>query len=266
MSEPALPPSSSEDLQFTTVEAKDVNASAAGSSRKCAACGQPIVSTYYAVGDKIVCPTCREQIIAPVAGSRAWSFVKASLMGLGAGLVGAVIWFAIRRVAHLEIGLVAILVGFMVGAAVRKGSRGRGGVGYQVLAVVITYCCIAANYMPDIMEVAFEKAREQHKLSASGAGNSANAELNKNGDLAAQSAEKKSTAHRQVGVGEALVATVVVFGVVFALSLAAPFLAGAQNVIGLLIIGFALWEAWKLNARRQLRITGPYQLAPAPSA
>jgi hypothetical protein len=52
---------------------------------------------------------------------------------------------------------------------------------------------------------------------------------------------------------------------VFALSLAAPFLAGVENLIGLLIIGFALWEAWKLNARRPLQISGPYQIAPAPA-
>jgi len=44
--------------------------------------------------------------------------------------------------------------------------------------------------------------------------------------------------------------------------LAAPFLAGAQNLIGLLIIGFALWEAWKFNARRQVPISGPYQIGP----
>ena len=31
-----------------------------------------------------------------------------------------------------------------------------------------------------------------------------------------------------------------------------PFLAGAENIIGLLIIAFALWEAWKFNARRGL--------------
>jgi hypothetical protein len=56
------------------------------------------------------------------------------------------------------------------------------------------------------------------------------------------------------------------FGACFALSLAAPFLGGAQNAIGLLIIGFALWEAGKLNRRRQLAITGPYQLGTAPAA
>ena len=58
-----------------------------------------------------------------------------------------------------------------------------------------------------------------------------------------------------------VLAVVVVIVLVFAVALAAPFLAGAHNLIGLLIIGFALWEAWKFNRRRALPITGPYDFA-----
>ncbi|HEU4828187.1 MAG TPA: hypothetical protein VFT04_03225, partial [Gemmatimonadales bacterium] len=47
------------------------------------------------------------------------------------------------------------------------------------------------------------------------------------------------------------------------ISIAAPFLAGIENIIGLLIIGFALWQAWHMNAPRRLAITGPYAVAGA---
>jgi hypothetical protein len=40
---------------------------------------------------------------------------------------------------------------------------------------------------------------------------------------------------------------------------------GAQSVIGLLIIGFALWEAWKFTAHRPLPISGPYHMGPQPA-
>jgi hypothetical protein len=53
--------------------------------------------------------------------------------------------------------------------------------------------------------------------------------------------------------------------IVFALSLAAPFLAGVQNLVGLLIIGVALWEAWKFNARQPLSISGPHELGVHPA-
>jgi hypothetical protein len=263
MAESTLSPSAADDLQFDTVEPRDVSKAAAGPSRKCVGCGQPIVSTYFAVADKVVCPSCCARINAPVAGSKLWSFCKAAVLGLGAGLLGAVIWFAIRRVAHMELGIVAVLVGFMVGKAVRKGSGGRGGVGYQVLAVVLTYCCIAANYMPDIVEIAFRKAREHHKIAAPEGRDQASADLTKDDAIAGRATDADKTTARKLGFGESAVGTVVFFGLAFAFSLAAPFFGGAQNAIGLLIIGFALWEAWKLNRRHQLAITGPYQLGAA---
>lgn len=266
MSGPALTPTASDDLQFETVESQGVNTAATGPGRKCVGCGQPIVATYFAVGDKTVCPTCCERIKAPIAGSRLWSFVKAALLGVGAGLIGAAIWFTVRWVAHMELGIVAILVGLMVGKAVRKGSGNRGGVGYQVLAVLITYCCIAANYMPDIAEFLVQDAREHHRIAAPKGRDQASVDSTKDDAIAGESTDVEKTKPRNIGFSKAAVGFGVFFAVVFATSLAAPFLAGAQNAIGLLIIGFALWEAWKLNRRRRLAITGPYQLGTASAA
>lgn len=42
--------------------------------------------------------------------------------------------------------------------------------------------------------------------------------------------------------------------------LAAPFLAGASNIIGLIIIGFGLWEAWRYARVPPLDIAGPFEL------
>ena len=63
-------------------------------------------------------------------------------------------------------------------------------------------------------------------------------------------------------VAEPISAGAFALGIVFLLGLlyATPFLAGLQNAIGILIIGFALYEAWKLNKKAELRITGPYQV------
>jgi hypothetical protein len=271
MSEPVLPPSSSDDLQFSTIELGDANSSVTVLGQNCVGCGKPIESTYYALEGKVLCPACCAQISAPPTGSKLGRLVKASLLGIGAGLVGAVIWFAIRRVAHLEVGLVAILVGFMVGKAVRVGSGGRGGRGYQVLAVLITYCCIAANYMPDILEAVFNEVREPHVAAAEAdagtdADNNSEAVATKNAEDAAGAADAADKPAVAMGLGEAVMAIALLFAFVFALSLAAPFLAGVENIIGLLIIAFALWEAWKFNARVPLPITGPYELGPAPTA
>jgi hypothetical protein len=46
----------------------------------------------------------------------------------------------------------------------------------------------------------------------------------------------------------------------------APFAAGAQNIVGLIIIGIGVYQAWKLNKRQPLVITGPHALASPASA
>jgi hypothetical protein len=38
---------------------------------------------------------------------------------------------------------------------------------------------------------------------------------------------------------------------------------GFQNIIGILIIGFGVYEAWKLNRRVPLEIAGPFRLGEA---
>jgi hypothetical protein len=51
---------------------------------------------------------------------------------------------------------------------------------------------------------------------------------------------------------------------VFTYAFQAPFLGGANNVIGLLIIAIGLYEAWKLN--RRIPISGPFRVGAAPAA
>ncbi|MHB8952364.1 MAG: hypothetical protein ACYC4U_05245 [Pirellulaceae bacterium] len=251
-----------DDLQFTTAETTNESAAVI---QNCAACGQSITSTYFAIGDVIVCPNCSAQATSPPTGSKLGRLIKATVLGLGAGLIGALIWFAIRRLAHLEIGLIAILVGFMVGKAVRRGSGNQGGLAYQILAVVLTYCCIAANYMPDILEEVFANARQQPVATAgANAGGNAQAEAMANAPPAAEPAANQPPEELDgpVEIGQLIGAVAMLLIVVFAFALAAPFLAGAGNLIGLLIIGFALWEAWKFNTKQPLPISGPYQIAP----
>jgi hypothetical protein len=48
--------------------------------------------------------------------------------------------------------------------------------------------------------------------------------------------------------------------VMFVISLWLPFARGWSNILGILIIGIGLWEAWRLNRGAKIAITGPYTL------
>jgi hypothetical protein len=43
---------------------------------------------------------------------------------------------------------------------------------------------------------------------------------------------------------------------------AGPFLGGFQNLLGIAIVGFALYEAWKINKRPKIEIKGPFEIKP----
>jgi hypothetical protein len=44
----------------------------------------------------------------------------------------------------------------------------------------------------------------------------------------------------------------------FGLFLIVPVLGGTQNLIGLLIIGIGLYEAWKVNRAGKFEVSGPF--------
>ncbi len=56
----------------------------------------------------------------------------------------------------------------------------------------------------------------------------------------------------------------------FGLLMAAPFLEAKEAPLGLLIIGFGLWEAWRRTRPLPMEVTGPYRVPvpaePAPLA
>ncbi len=107
------------ELQFDQAEMTTPKSS----GPSCDACKRPITDAYYEINRKILCSSCRERIEASFqGGSGVARFLKASLFGFGAALVGAAIYYAWVRVTGSNFGLVAILVGFMIGWGVRKGT------------------------------------------------------------------------------------------------------------------------------------------------
>jgi hypothetical protein len=63
------------------------------------------------------------------------------------------------------------------------------------------------------------------------------------------------------GAGTVIAALVLLAGLI----LAAPILSAMNSPIGFIIIGIALYEAWKINRGAAFTITGPYRVV-APGA
>ena len=61
-------------------------------------------------------------------------------------MAGALGWGLVTQLTGYEIGLIAVAVGWLVGGAVRLGSKGLGGKPFQALAVALTYLAIVSHY------------------------------------------------------------------------------------------------------------------------
>ena len=214
-------------------------------SLRCAACHAAIQGTYYHVQGAVTCEQCalNRQALQGAPSGRT-TFLRAALYGLGAAIAGSVI-FALVSLTGFTFGIVAILVGIMVGKAIRHATLGRTTRGYQVLAVVLTYVAITSSYIPTMYSV-LAKRHKTVQVSEQG-----------------YQAPVASTPRRPPVLAR-LAVTILVLG---GGSLLLPFFAIAASplsgLINLFIIGIGLRQAWRLTAPDEPLILGPYRVSAA---
>ncbi|HVX15469.1 MAG TPA: hypothetical protein VHC22_30050 [Pirellulales bacterium] len=241
----------SEELRFEHAEY-----ATPGTSATCKLCGQAMGNVYYEMNSQAVCQHCHERIQTSLtSGSAFGRFVRATFYGSLAGLFGAAIYYGVRELTQIEFGLISILVGLMIGKAVKTGSDARGGWFYQALAMFLTYTAIVMTYIPPIMKAVGEQDRQVAAQAQPG-------------QQPAQPGQQPAQPGAAAAPGDAvnpeppslvgfLFALVFLIGFAYAI----PVLVGFQSPMGLVIIGIGLYEAWVINKRVPLSISGPYRIA-----
>ncbi len=242
------------EMQFDKVDL-----AAPAEAQRCRICTRPIEGEYFEIARQIICSGCA----AGLAGSKQGrgAFGRALLYGVGAALLGTIAWYAIVKITDREFGLLAIGVGLFVGIAVKKGARGLGGWRYQAMAMVLTYVSITASYVPLVIKGIVKASAEKSAAISAGSPGQAPGEAPAAApeDFAGPSNDgaARPKASEKSGAG----AVVLAFGLVLGLAFAAPFLGGTSNIMGILIIGIGLYEAWKIN--RRVPLSGPFRFGPA---
>jgi hypothetical protein len=259
----------------------------AQTARVCAQCATPITDRYFTLGSHVLCESCHFAFQnAKAPGNAASRFFGASALGMGAAAIGCALWMVVTELTGYEIGLIAIAIGYLVGMAVQIGARRVGGVAYQLLAVFLTYSAIVMTYVPMIANqfMADEGAQQEaptglsdeaqtflpddsqiahsdtSQTALSNDSQAAPSDGWAEGDTAnsGPSANAENDVEAPVtGPGvDKLAAWVVAIPIAYML----PFLMGFENAIGILIIGFALWQAFRMNARPKIDLQGPFRL------
>ena len=270
-----LPSLDAAPLQFDAT----TSAPAAPQPMSCHTCAQPIQSVYYESAGQVLCARCRGKLeVSAGAAGKSGRFLRASGLGLGAALVGAVIYYAIIAATGYSIGLVAILVGFLVGKGVFIGSGKRGGRAYQFLAVTLTYFAIALTYVPYARDAFKEKMDEKTAAHADSAtivpSNAAPADslaastatpATSSAPATSPTATPVTTPVKATRIGAGTIVIALGFVVLFCFAL--PIIAGFSAPITLIITAFGLMQAWRMNRKVELTVSGPYRLAsPTPDA
>jgi hypothetical protein len=234
------------DLQFDHVEY-----TTPGPAVTCTVCGQPWQDVYYEVNGQPFCQGCREQLQKTLSSGSAFGrFARATLYGSLAGLAGAAIYYGVRERTNIEFGLISVVVGFLIGKAVKKGCNARGGWFYQGLAIFLTYTAIVLTYIPPMMQAISERADK--KAAAAKAQQPPQ-------PAGAADAPGDAGDRPRPSVGQLLFALAFLAGFAYAI----PILIGFHSPMGLIIVGIALYEAWVINRRIPLIINGPYQIGKA---
>jgi hypothetical protein len=227
----ASPLPSVDELQFR--RAQPIDSAEPPAAKTCAACTQLVAGEHYQVQNQVICASCAAKIRAGQQSQKPVPLFRAVIYGVGAALAGCIL-YAIPLAMGFQIGIVALVVGYMVGKAIRHASYGTGGRAQQVLAVVLTYLAISASIVPALVFMGVKQG-------------------------AARAAQKKPPEVQPVkpmpsaGKMAAGVALLVVIS---------PFLQLKSSPVGglisLFILFIGLQRAWVLTARHEIIVTGPY--------
>jgi hypothetical protein len=160
------------------------------------------------------------------------ALARGVLFGIGAAVLGLILYVVVALTTGLIIGFVSLAVGYIVGKAVVMGSGGLGGRRYQVAAVLLTYMEVSLAAVPIAISQHMKQRSAQQHAQVSGS--------------ATANAPKMSPVKA--------LATLTLLG------LASPFLDladPAHGIIGLIILFVGIRIAWKITAGRPVKILGP---------
>jgi len=243
--------------QFGTAEYK----SAAGSDR-CKSCQQELTGTYFRINGMLACEKCTRQLQAQTPKDTHAIYVRGILFGVGGAIAGLILYSAFGIITGIEIGYVALAVGWLVGTAVKKGSNGVGGRRYQIAAVALTYAAVSLSAIPLGISYMMKEKKPAVATTAS-ASSSGSSVADPNTTPSSNDSEivvQPVKQQRSVGT--------IVGALIFA-GLASPFLelqGGFSGIIGLVIIFVGMRIAWKITAGPRLEILGPFQANGPPAA
>jgi hypothetical protein len=196
----------------------------------CRSCQRGIVADYFKANDVAFCPRCHDEIQRQAAQGTQGAMLRAALFGFGGALLGAALYYFIMVVAEIELGIIAIVVGILVGKGVRRGAGLHRHWFYPAVGIALSYLAIVSTYVPDVLD-----AMNAQTLAPLEEGGSADPPLSPelNGRTLA---------------------------VAFLAALFVPVLRLVNfELMGPIILAISLWEGWRYARAPKVEFSGPFR-------
>ena len=227
----------------------------------CRVCGQTIVGSYYRVNNTMACASCADQAQRGQPKDSHLAYSRALLLGIGAAVLGMILYAGFTIVTEIEIGYMALAVGWLVGRAMLKGSNGIGGRRYQITAAVLTYAAVSVAAIPMGIGLMIKHHQPLRPAAQHQAAPSTDNEAG-SGDAGTATSSSSATPQRRSHPLGLVGGVAVLIGY----GLASPFLEMANpvhGIIGLVILAVGIRIAWRMTGTRKLLVDGPYSSTPA---
>lgn len=252
-------------LQFERAQSASPATTGNGTTASCAACHRPISQEYYDINGTMVCADCRVQVEGSLQSPRGMGpLLMAGLFGFGAAVAGAAVYYAVLALANLEIGIVAILTGYMVGYAVHRGAGNRGGRRFQVLAVVLTYLSVAMAYTPLAVQQVLEADGKKTEVTANASGSpgavSGGATPQAVAPVTASAEKAPGEESEAPTAGRAWLSLLLLAALAMALPVLVVVGSMPSGLISAAIMFFGMHQAWKMTGTPSVVVNGPYRV------
>ena len=202
----------------------------------------------------MACESCVQQLERQLPKDSHAAYVRGMLFGLGAAILGMVLYAGFTIVTGFYIGYISLAVGWLVGKAVILGSKGIGGRRYQIAAVILTYAAVSIAAIPIAISYQAKEASEAASV------HSRQPQPSTDGQSAQPDQPQTSASHPSFGT--ALLQLLLI-------GLASPFLElqdPVHGIIGLVILAVGIRFAWKITqGSARANIDGPYDISAAAS-